>query len=158
MNSEYKIEKQKPRLRVHNILADSYTAYLLALVLGLIFSANWPFKIFENNTIINISAVILLLSSALILWAQKSSKKINKENLTKNSFTKGPYRFTRNPTNLGLFLSMVCFGVIINSFFVIFFTLIAFFLSRLIFIKKEEELLEKKYGSSYLEYKKLVKF
>jgi protein-S-isoprenylcysteine O-methyltransferase Ste14 len=48
--------------------------------------------------------------------------------------------------------------MLVNSFFVVLFALIAFFVSRLFFIKKEEQLLEKKYGAPYLEYKKTVKF
>ena len=158
MDSEQKAKKQKARLGVHRVLADSYTVYLLAFVLGLFFSAGWPIKIFQNDLLVNVSAVILFLSSFLILWAQRSSKKFNKEDLTKESFENGPYRFTRNPTNLGLFLSIVSFGIIINSFFVVLFSLIAFFISRLVFIKKEEKLLDKKYGDPYLEYKKVVRF
>jgi len=158
MDFDNKTEKQKPRPRVHRILAYSYAVYLLALVLGLIFSATWPYKIFVSSILMSISSVILLLSSMLILWAQKSSKKFKKEDLTAESFKKGPYRFTRNPTNLGLFLSIICFGIIVNSVFVIIFAIIAFALSRFIFIKKEEELLKNKYGDSYLEYKKSVRF
>jgi protein-S-isoprenylcysteine O-methyltransferase Ste14 len=158
MDPEHKIEKQKSRKRVHHILAESYTVYLFAFILGLLLSAGWPLKIFENNVFVGISVIIFLLSSILILWAQRSSKKLEKENLTKESFEKGPYRFTRNPTNLGLFLLVTCFGIIINSFFVVLFTLIAFFISRLFFIKKEEALLASKYGEPYLEYKKIVRF
>jgi len=151
-------EKHKSRSRVHVILADSYTVYLVAFVLGLLFSASWPIKIFENNSFVDVSVIILLLSSLLILWSQKSSKNLKRENLTKKSFENGPYLYTRNPTNLGLFLSIVSFGIIINSFFVVLFGLIAFLISRLIFIKKEEELLAEKYGKPYLEYKKVVRF
>ena len=156
MDPKRKIENSYSK--VHRVLADSYTVYLLAFVLGLFFSAGWPIKIFENNFLVNTSAIILLFSSVLILWAQKSSKKFQKENLTKESFENGPYRFTRNPTNLGLFLSIVCFGIIVNSFFVVLFGLIAFLISRLYFIKKEEKLLASKYGEPYLEYKKKVRF
>jgi protein-S-isoprenylcysteine O-methyltransferase Ste14 len=120
MDCEHKIEKQKVRVRVHSVLAESYTVYLVAFVFGLFFSAAWPIKIFNSDAFVNVSAGILLLSSLLILWAQRSSKKFNKENLTKKSFENGPYRFTRNPTNLGLFISVTCFGFIINSFFVFF--------------------------------------
>ena len=152
------MENGKVRPRIHKVLAQSYIVYLLALVFGLIFSAIWPFKIFVDATLMNTSSVVLLLSSMLILWAQKSSKKLKKENLTKKSFMKGPYRYTRNPTNLGLFISMSSFGIIVNSVFVIVFSLVAFALSRLIFIKKEEQILENKYETPYLEYKKIVKF
>jgi protein-S-isoprenylcysteine O-methyltransferase Ste14 len=155
----FNLENKKQR--IHYVLALSYTVYFLALILGLIFSAIWPFKILQNDVLINFSSIILLLSSLLILWAQASSKKfdkLDKENITKKSFTNGPYRFTKNPSNWGLFFSIVSFGFIINSFFVILFSLITFLLSRIVFLKKEEALLENKYGKPYFEYKKSVKF
>jgi len=144
--------------KVHQILAHSYMVYLIALFLGLIFSAIWPFPIFNNAVLAAFSAILLFLSSLLIFWAQKSSKEFTKENLTKESFMKGPYRFTRNPTNVGLFFSMICFGIIVNSIFAILFTFIAFLISLLIFLKKEEDFLANKYGIPYLEYKKVIKF
>jgi protein-S-isoprenylcysteine O-methyltransferase Ste14 len=144
--------------RVHKVLANAYLTYFLALFLGLILSAIFPARIFTDSCLLNWSAVLLILSTALIFWAQKSTRKFNKENVTKNSFKKGPYKYTMHPTSLGLFLSMFSFGVIINSIFVILFAFVSFLLSRLIFIKKEEDILIKKYGHAYLEYKKDVKF
>jgi len=152
------IEKQVNKPRVHRILAHSYMVYLFALVLGLICSAMWPIKIFEDNILLGVSFVVLVFSSVLVLWAQNSTKNFYTENLTKQSFTNGPYRLTRNPTNLGIFFSSVSFGIIISSPFVLIFTLVAFLLSRLIFLKQEERILEKKYGKPYLDYKEMVKF
>jgi protein-S-isoprenylcysteine O-methyltransferase Ste14 len=128
------------------------------LFLGLFFSFIFPIKVFDN-LILNFSGFLFLfLFSYLILWAQLSSRKFKKENVTKESFMQGPYRFTRNPTTLGLFFSLISFGIIINSIFVILFSLISFLISVLFFFKKEEQLLEKKYGQAYLEYKNKVKF
>jgi len=144
--------------KVHRILAHSYMVYLMALFFGLVFSAVLPFPIFNNEILAVISAVFLFFASLLIFWAQKSSKEFTKENLTKESFMKGPYRFTRNPTNVGLFFSMICFSIIVDSIFSVLFTFIAFLISLLIFLRKEEDFLANKYGTPYLEYKKVVKF
>lgn len=154
------ILKEQPKPRVHRILAHSYLFYLMALFLGLLLSFIFPIKVFDN-LILNFSGFLFLclfLFSYLILWAQLSSRKFKKENVTKESFMQGPYRFTRNPTTLGLFFSLISFGIIINSIFVILFSLISFLISVLFFFKKEEQLLEKKYGQAYLEYKNKVKF
>ena len=153
-----KMEKQVHRKRVHHVLAHSYVVYFMALIFGLVFSAFVPIKFFFSVILMNMSGIILLLSSVLILWAEKSSKKFNKENLNRKSFMNGPYRFTRNPTNLGLFLSIISFGIIVNSVFIILFCLIAFLFSRLVFLKNEEKILTLKYGAPYIEYKKIVKF
>jgi len=152
------INKDEIKIKVHHILAYSYMVYLIALFFGLIFSAIWPFPIFNSEILAFISAIVLFLSSLLIFWAQKSTKEFSKENLTKESFMKGPYRFSRNPSTIGLFFSMICFGIIINSIFAILFSFIAFMFSLLVFFKKEEAFLENKYGIPYIEYKKIVKF
>jgi protein-S-isoprenylcysteine O-methyltransferase Ste14 len=159
MNKSYSIQTEL-RPRVHKILANSYLSYLLALFFGLILSAIFPSRIFTENYMLNISAVVLFLATGLIFWAQKSTRKFKKqkENLTKRSFKNGPYKYTRHPTNLGLFFSLLSFGVIINSVFVILFSIFAFLLARLVFARKEESLLAKKYGNAYLEYKKEIKF
>ena len=81
-----------------------------------------------------------------------------KENMSKETFSRGPYRYTRNPTNFGLFLLMLSFGIIMNALFIIVFSVLSFIFNKFIFIKKEEEILAKKYGTPYLEYKKSVKF
>jgi len=155
MNGE---EKQQNIPRVHKTLAQSYLVYLFAMVFGLVCSAVWPIKLLFSNFLLIISPVILILASILTLWAQKSSKKFGKDEVTKKSFMNGPYRFIRNPTNLGIFLSFLSFGIIINSIFVIVFTIISFLISSLYFLKKEEKILEMKYGEAYLAYKKTVRF
>ncbi|MFH1608543.1 MAG: hypothetical protein ABH951_00800 [Patescibacteria group bacterium] len=84
-----KIEKQhKPR--VHKILAHSYLVYLISLFFGLLFSAIYPFKIFESSFLLNISSLVLILSTILIFWAQKSSRKFgkNKQSITEKSLWK----------------------------------------------------------------------
>ncbi|HPS21460.1 MAG TPA: methyltransferase [Candidatus Paceibacterota bacterium] len=153
-----RIEKEQRRPRIHRVLAQSYLVYLFALFAGLIFSAAFPVKIHVSDFLLSLSAVILMLSSVLIFWAQKSTKNFKKENITKESFKKGPYRYLRNPTNIGIFLLMLSFGVIVNSVSVILFTIVASFFARFVFLRKEKSLLEKKYGKAYIEYKKDVIF
>jgi len=49
------------------------------------------------------------------------------------------------------------FSLIIDSFFGIVLTIIAYVITKIFFLKKEESLLEKKYGEVYGDYKKKVK-
>ena len=53
---------------------------------------------------------------------------------------------------------MLGFGLVANAIFIIVTTVISFVLTKFIYLKKEEAILEKKYGAPYLEYKKAVKF
>jgi protein-S-isoprenylcysteine O-methyltransferase Ste14 len=99
----------------------------------------------------------MIISSVLIYWAQSSSAnyKTKTEKIgSKSYFERGPYKYTRHPTHLGLLILTVGFGLIINSPFSIIFSFIAYLLSIFIFLKKEERLLERKYGETYLNYKK----
>lgn len=142
--------------RVHAILAHSYIFYFMAFLLGLFFDSLFPYKIFSSFNSIPIGILFLLFATLLIFWAQKTSRNLKIEEVTKESFLKGPYSYTRNPTHWGLFFLMLGFGILVNTLFVIIFTVIAFFVTKFIFLRKQELVLEKKYGTPYLEYKKSV--
>jgi protein-S-isoprenylcysteine O-methyltransferase Ste14 len=79
-------------------------------------------------------------------------------NITKKTFCHGPYRFTRTPTNFGLFFMMLGFGLILNTLSIIIFIFISFFVAKFVFLREQEKILALKYGTPYLEYKKMVKF
>lgn len=155
-------EKQKKDIledNVHALLAHSYVSYLVSFLFGLLFHFIFPIKIYTEESIVSyIGLIFLFIATILIVWAQKTSRHLDVENLSKESFTHGPYCYTRMPTHWGLFFLMIGFGLVINSFFTVLFTCFSFILSKFAFLKKEEEILLKKYGQHYLEYKKLVKF
>lgn len=142
---------------VHGVLAHSYLFYFILFLLGLFLDFLFSLKIFENIAISSIGVILLILGTFLIFWAQRTSHKLEKENISKETFYQGPYCYTRTPTHLGLFLLMLGFGVVINSLFIIIFSVISFFITKFTFIKKEEKILAFKYGAPYLEYKKSVK-
>ncbi|MBY0376530.1 hypothetical protein K2P96_00970 [Patescibacteria group bacterium] len=146
------------RNAVHYVLAHSYSFYFFIFILSVFLDLTYPFRVLKSSYATPLGFIILVLSSLLILWAQRTSRNLKKETLTKESFCKGPYCYTRSPTHWGLFLLTLGFGVIANAFFVMLFSVISFIITRVFFIKKEEELLIKKYGTPYIEYQKLIKF
>ncbi len=143
---------------VHSVLAHSHIAYFISFLLGLFFHFLFPFKIYQHNFFLFLGLFFLIFASFLILWAAITSRKLNKVDITKETFSKGPYCYTRMPTHFGLFFLILGFGFIVNSFFIILFTLISFIVNKIFFINKQEILLLKKYGTPYLEYKKSVRF
>ena len=145
------------RSRVHRILAHSYTMYFIFFLAGVYLDFIFKIKIFTSSLALPAGIIFLVFASFLILWAQKTSRNLDIKNLSKESFSKGPYRYTRSPTHWGLFLLMLGFGIIVNALFVILSTLISFLISRFVFLKKQEDVLAQKYGDPYLEYKKEVK-
>lgn len=158
-NKEQTRSSKQSERSVHHILAHSYSFYLLLFLLSFFLDLAFPVKIFKTSIMAPIGFVFLALASLLILWAQKTSRDLRRiEEIKMEHFCRGPYCYTRSPTHWGLFLLMLGFGITINAFFVILSTLISLVVTKLVFLKKEESLLVKKYGAPYLEYKKIVKF
>lgn len=146
---------------VHNILAHSYSVYLLALFAGVFLDIIFPIRVFSENMVV-FGAIFLIVASVLIVWAQNTSRvlhhvKRGKEKLETVDFCRGPYCVSRSPTHWGLFLLIMSFGFLLNSILTIIAGAVAFFVSRGFFLKKEENILTQKYGEEYLKYKKQVK-
>jgi len=83
--------------------------------------------------------------------------KQDKEKLETVDFFRGPYCVSRSPTHWGLFLLVVSLGFLLNSVLIIVVGIIAFLVSKGVFLRREENLLVQKYGEEYLKYKKQVK-
>lgn len=143
--------------KVHWVLAHSYSFYFLMFLVGIFFDSVFPLKIFESSFTVPTGVVLIILATTVIYWAQKTSRSLNKENLTKDTFSRGPYSITRSPTHWGLFFMMLGFGLIINAVFLVISSLLSLLITRLVFLKKEENILGAKYGSPYEEYKQSVK-
>ncbi len=144
---------------VHKVLAHSYSVYFVLLLVGVCLDLIFDLKLFTNVIMIPTGFFFLALASIIILWAQKTGRDLRKVKEVKTEhFCRGPYCYTRIPTQWGLFFLILGFGIITNSFFVIIFTIISFFISKFVFMGKHERILIEKYGSAYTEYMKLVKF
>jgi protein-S-isoprenylcysteine O-methyltransferase Ste14 len=144
--------------KVHEVLAHSYSLYFALFLLGIFLDLVYPIRIFRYFFSVYFGVLSIILGSLLIYWAQKTSRNLKKEEITKDIFNKGPYRFSRSPTHWGLFFLIAGFGIMMNAFFIILLAFIAFLVSKLIFLKEEEVILVKKYGEPYLQYKKSVRF
>ena len=146
---------------VHLVLSHSYTVFLLAVILGVIFDIFIPTSYFGNYIFQYVGIVFIVLGSLLIYWAQSTTNCTKREEVEKGvttvrDFARGPYKYSRNPTHIGITIMALGLGLLINSIFSIGFVLVAFFVTKIIFVKKEEALLEKRYGEDYCNYKKKV--
>ncbi len=150
-------QKQPRQYRVHKILAHSYTLYFALFLVGVCLDMIFRIEIFKTTLTVPFGILLVIIASIIILWAQKSSRNLDLQNLSKDTFCKGPYCYTRSPTNWGLFLLTLGFGITANALFVVLATLISFLISRLFFLQKQEDVLAEKYGAPYLEYKNQVK-
>ena len=145
---------------VHHTLAHSYSVYFVLFLVGVMLDIIFDFKIFHDVVMVPVGFFFLILATILIIWAQKTGRDFRQigQELTAEHFCRGPYCYTRIPTQFGLFLLILGFGFITNSFFVILFTFIAFIVAKFVFMSKHDRILAEKYGNAYIEYLKLVKF
>ena len=71
--------------------------------------------------------------------------------------TSGPFRISRHPMYLGMFLILLGASVITGSLITFIFPFIFLFLVNRIFVSFEERNLERIFGEEYLAYKKKVR-
>ncbi len=150
--------KHPYRDNIHIVLSHVYTTHFVLFLIGVSLDAFFHFEFFSGPIIKSIGILFLILASSMIFWAQRTSRNLPKEDIKAESFCRGPYRYTRSPTHFGLSFLVLGFGMVANAFFIFLSTLVAFIIAKFVFLHREEEILERKYGAPYLEYKNKVRF
>lgn len=148
--------KKPYKLTAHHFLALSYIAYFICIAGGIGLSVFFPLRIHIPGA--NIFAFICFVGGPLlILWAQSASFVFEKHKREHGviSFSFGPYKFLRNPTQLGLGMLIIGYVFILQSATVFAAVLLSYLIGNY-FYKKHESLLEQKYGKNYKEYKSHV--
>jgi len=145
---------------IHFILLHSYFIFLSAVILGVFFDTFLSYKLFTNPLYQTLGLLLIILGSLIIYWAQKTSGSYHPEKAklkNRTYFDRGPYKYLRSPTHFGLFIMTLGLALILSSLFSIIFTILAHIFTKVYFLRKEESLLEIKYGEIYREYKRKVK-
>jgi protein-S-isoprenylcysteine O-methyltransferase Ste14 len=71
--------------------------------------------------------------------------------------TSGPFKFSRNPMYLGMFLWLLGLAVLLGSLIVFLFPVLLFVLANFVAIPFEERDMQQKLGEPYLAYKRSVR-
>jgi len=141
------------------IMPPTYFMALLALSVLLHFF--FPLMKFSYSPYNYIGALLIILGIFLNFKADsifKKSKTTVKPHLMPNSFeVSGPFRISRHPMYLGMFLILFGAALIIGSLTAFIFSFVFIALMELLFISEEERNMEKAFGKKYLEYKKRVR-
>ena len=69
----------------------------------------------------------------------------------------GPFRFTRNPIYFGNLLMMLGLVIVWSSIVTALMLIFVYIIFRLVFIKREEVILEEEFGEEYREFKKRIR-
>jgi len=145
-----------------NAIIHPPLAWGLAFVIGLGLDWIYPFPylpsqvpgvwvgggIFAAGFVLAISAIISLRKSGTAVETHKPTNEI---------VPYGPYRFTRNPIYLGMFLGQVGLAVGFDSVWMLITLLPLCLVIRYGVIAREEAYLERKFRESYQSYKNRVR-
>jgi protein-S-isoprenylcysteine O-methyltransferase Ste14 len=119
----------------------------------------WKLFTFQSAWLWTIGVVVLLLSTAFVLWARfvlgtlwSSTAMVKQDHQLRTS---GPYRITRHPIYTGL-LGMAFGTMLMNGFGIMLMAVLAMLVFFEFKIHSEETLLTKTFGAQYLEYKQRV--
>ena len=138
---------------------------LVTILLGVGISQVWPVDLgFELSTPARYWAGGLIVTGALLglgLWSvllfHSRGQSENPWKATPHIEDRGPFRITRNPMYLQMVLVCVGFAVILWNVWILALTPLGAWLLQRLAIVPEEAYLERKFGDTYLAYKRRVR-
>lgn len=151
-------ENLRKNTLVHYILSHSYMLFFVAVIGGMIFDYFIPTNLISKEYG-DFGFLLMLIGSIIIYWAQTTSNTTGKqlEETGIRRFDVGPYKFSRNPTHIGLGIMTLGFGIIMQSIFILALLVVVYTISKLVFLPAEERILCEKYGDAYCNYQKRVR-
>jgi protein-S-isoprenylcysteine O-methyltransferase Ste14 len=141
---------QPPLLFLGCLLLGTGLHFIHSLNLGLPLAAK-----------LSVGAVLLLLVAMHGGWGLLTFKRMGTtpepNGVATALLTSGPFRWTRNPLYLGLAILLVCFGVLLNSAWMLGLTPVLVLLLDRLVIVKEEQRLRAQFGEEYEGYSRRVR-
>jgi protein-S-isoprenylcysteine O-methyltransferase Ste14 len=108
-----------------------------------------------------VGAAVFALGFALAAWAvasmRRAGTRFETHQPTARIVTAGPYRFTRNPIYVGMFLALIGLAVGFDSLWLLVALAMFYLVIRYGVVAREEAYLERKFGDAYLDYKSRVR-
>ena len=145
-----------------NVVIPPPIAWGLAIVAGLV--AGWFYPLQLVPTSIPrawVGGGLFALGVALAVWAivtiRKAGTQFDVYKPTTAIVENGPYRFTRNPIYLGMFLGQIGVAIGFDNLWVLAMLVPFSFVIRYGVVAREEAYLERKFGTIYRSYKSRVR-
>ena len=141
-----------------DVLIPPPVAWALAFLIGL--WLNWlhplPF-VPAGLPYAWIGSAVIAVGVALGLWAvvrfRKAGTRPEPFKPTTAIVDNGPFRFTRNPIYMGMFIGQIGLAIAFDSLWILAMLVPFFFTLRYGVVAREEAYLERKFGGTYLDYK-----
>jgi protein-S-isoprenylcysteine O-methyltransferase Ste14 len=137
-------------------------AWALAVLTGLALNRLMPLPFMPGTLVAGwLGAMVFVVALALAAWAivtmTRAGSNVPTNRPTTTIVETGPYRFTRNPIYLGMFLGHAGLAIALDSFWLLA-TLVAFALViRYGVVAREEAYLERRFGDVYRRYRARVR-
>jgi protein-S-isoprenylcysteine O-methyltransferase Ste14 len=137
--------------------------YALALGAGFLAHRLWPVALWPDHLrAMRVAGILLFLAGLGIALAavrtfRATGTSPNPTRPSKALAFAGPYRFTRNPMYLGLFLASAGFAVFWNAFWPLATLPFAILAMTVFVIRREERYLEERFGQPYHDYTRRVR-
>ncbi|HTH93108.1 MAG TPA: methyltransferase [Candidatus Paceibacterota bacterium] len=144
------MEHQDNHRSLQFALARSYAIYFIFSIVGL-FADNF-FPIGTPTSHGQIIAVLCFAAGTILIWWAQATSGVKSST---PYFERGPYRFLRNPTQIGILILIGGYAAISGSIIFLATALVGYFISD-IFFKKYEAILHAQYGDQYKQYKQSV--
>src|SRR5215212_2756509 len=145
-----------------NAIVRPPIALLLAFLAGLLADWLYPLKLLPASVPhVLLGSFIFVDGLALAVWSivtiRRAGTAVETIKPTTAIVTDGPYRFSRNPIYLGMFLGLLGLAIAFNTVWILV-ALVAFYLViRFGVIAREEAYLARKFGDAYLAYKARIR-
>ncbi len=131
------------------------------LAAGFVLDAIWPTVAFGYpwRFWIGGSLIVLgvLLMTAGVSRFNRAGTNVPTYRPTTALVTDGPYRYSRNPLYISLFLAYAGIGVVADNLWILALGVPLFLIMRYGVVAREERYLERKFGQAYLDYKAAVR-
>jgi protein-S-isoprenylcysteine O-methyltransferase Ste14 len=137
-------------------------AWGLAVVAGL--ALNWlvPLPFLPADLPAGwLGAMVFVLALALFAWAivtiTRAGSNVPTNRPTTTIVERGPYRFTRNPIYLGMFLGLIGLAIAFDNLWLLMMLVPFALVVRFGVVVREEAYLERKFGDAYRGYRSRVR-
>jgi protein-S-isoprenylcysteine O-methyltransferase Ste14 len=137
-------------------------AWGLAVIAGL--ALNWlvPLPFLPANLPTGwLGATVFVLTLALVTWAivtiTRAGSNVPTNQPTTTIVESGPYRFTRNPIYLGMFLGLIGLTIAFDNLWLLMMLVPFALVIRYGVVAREEAYLERKFGDVYRGYRSRVR-
>lgn len=135
--------------------------YLASIILGALIQLFVPVPFFRQTLALPLGASLVVVAIALFSSAvarfRASGTPVPARKPTTTIVRTGPYRFSRNPIYLAFSLFHLGIAIWVNSVWLLATLVGAVALIQYVVIPKEEQYLERRFGTHYLEYKVSVR-